>query len=137
VSSREAATLARTRYLPQIRFTEDISRGNDPVNVFSTRLRQQRFTQTDLALAALNTPDLIGKLRPPESLVDGFFRFARAQKSIHSANSMHKSASVSDIFGEGSKCNLEPSKSRWKRIKDANASQSMRVYTEKDALWLR
>src|SRR5208337_602099 len=54
------ASLARTQYLPQVSFTEDMSRGDDPVYVFGTRLRQQRFTQADFALAALNTPDPIG-----------------------------------------------------------------------------
>ena len=47
---------ARTALLPRFNFTEDISRGNDPVYVFGTRLRQQGFTQSDFALNALNKP---------------------------------------------------------------------------------
>jgi outer membrane protein TolC len=47
---------ARTGYLPQIGFLEGVSRGNDPVYAFGTRLRQQRFTSADFALNALNTP---------------------------------------------------------------------------------
>ena len=35
---------ARSGLLPRLNFAEDISRGNDPVYVFGTRLRQQRFT---------------------------------------------------------------------------------------------
>jgi hypothetical protein len=31
-------------------------RGNDPVFVFGSRLRQQNFTRADLALSQLNTP---------------------------------------------------------------------------------
>ncbi len=35
-------------------------RGNDPVFVFGTRLRQQIFTAADFALNTLNTPTPIG-----------------------------------------------------------------------------
>lgn len=55
-----AATLARTQVLPQLAFTEDLSRGNDPVYAFGTRLRQRQFTQADFALNALNRPQPIG-----------------------------------------------------------------------------
>src|ERR1700737_1842772 len=58
--ARAGGGLARTQYLPLISFTEDVSRGNDPVYAFGTRLRQQRFTQADFALDALNKPDAIG-----------------------------------------------------------------------------
>jgi outer membrane protein len=51
-----AFDLARTQYLPQLSFTEDISRGNDPVYVFGSRLRQRQFTLADFALNALNRP---------------------------------------------------------------------------------
>jgi outer membrane protein TolC len=53
-------SLARTQLLPKLNFTEDISRGNDPVYAFGTRLRQQRFTQADFAPNALNRPEPIG-----------------------------------------------------------------------------
>src|SRR4051794_37324403 len=52
--AKASASLVRSQYLPQVGFTEDISRGNDPVYVFGTRLRQQRFTQADFSLGALN-----------------------------------------------------------------------------------
>src|SRR6266567_4745963 len=58
--AKAGAALARAQYLPQIGFTEDMSRGNDPVYVFGTRLRQQRFKQADFALDALNKPEPIG-----------------------------------------------------------------------------
>ncbi len=47
---------ARAGLLPQIGFTESAIRGNDPVFAFGTRLRQQRFAETDFALNALNRP---------------------------------------------------------------------------------
>jgi len=89
------ATLARTQYLPQISFTEDMSRGDDPVYVFGARLRQQRFTQADFALDALNKPEPIGNFATRFSggwlLFDSF----RTQKSAHGADLMWKSAASS------------------------------------------
>jgi outer membrane protein len=58
--AKSAATMARTQLLPQLGFTEDISRGDDPVYAFGTRLRQRQFTQADFALNALNFPQPIG-----------------------------------------------------------------------------
>src|SRR5437660_5259655 len=40
--AKASASSARTQFLPQVSFVEDMSRGNDPVYVFGTRLRQQR-----------------------------------------------------------------------------------------------
>src|ERR1035441_5158116 len=58
--AKSAATMARTQLLPHLNFTEDISRGDDPVYAFGTRLRQGQFTQADFALDALNHPQPIG-----------------------------------------------------------------------------
>jgi outer membrane protein len=51
---------ARSALLPRVSFTESATRGNDPVYVFGTRLRQERFTVGDFALNRLNTPTPIG-----------------------------------------------------------------------------
>lgn len=53
-------SVARTALLPQFHFDEDLSRGNDPVYVFGTKLRQQRFTQADFSLDSLNRPTPVG-----------------------------------------------------------------------------
>lgn len=47
---------ARSFLLPHVTFSETATRGNDPVYVFGTKLRQQRFTTADFALNFLNTP---------------------------------------------------------------------------------
>lgn len=52
--------LARTALWPQLDVVEDMSRGNDPVYVFGTRLRQQQFTQADFAVNSLNKPTPVG-----------------------------------------------------------------------------
>lgn len=48
--------IAKTALLPNVSFGETAMRGNDPVYVFGARLRQQRFTQANFALDALNKP---------------------------------------------------------------------------------
>lgn len=59
-AAQAGISLARTGLLPHLNFAEDISRGNDPVYVFGTELRQQRFTQNDFSLNSLNRPTPVG-----------------------------------------------------------------------------
>ncbi len=51
---------AQAMLLPHIGFSEIATLGNDPVYVFGTKLRQQRFTTADFALNQLNRPTPIG-----------------------------------------------------------------------------
>lgn len=54
--SAAALREARAPLMPKITFSESALRGNDPVFVFGSRLRQQNFTAADFALNQLNTP---------------------------------------------------------------------------------
>ena len=47
---------AQSFLMPHVSFTEQATRGDDPVYVFGSKLRQQRFTTNDFALNMLNTP---------------------------------------------------------------------------------
>ena len=47
---------AQSFLMPHVMFSEQATRGNDPVYVFGSKLRQQRFTTGDFALNKLNTP---------------------------------------------------------------------------------
>ena len=47
---------ARSFLLPHVMFSETATAGNDPVYVFGSKLRQQRFGASDFALNVLNTP---------------------------------------------------------------------------------
>jgi outer membrane protein len=47
---------ARSSLLPHVTFSETATRGNDPIYVFGSKLRQQRFTTADFSLNTLNTP---------------------------------------------------------------------------------
>jgi len=51
---------ARSMLLPHLNFSETATRGNDPVYVFGSELRQRRFTTADFALNKLNTPLPLG-----------------------------------------------------------------------------
>lgn len=47
---------ARSSLMPHLSFSETGTRGDDPIYVFGTKLRQSRFTNADFALNQLNTP---------------------------------------------------------------------------------
>jgi len=51
---------AQSFLMPHVTFSEQATRGNDPVYVFGSKLRQQRFTTDDFALNKLNTPPPYG-----------------------------------------------------------------------------
>jgi len=51
---------ARSFLLPHRTFSVASTRGNDPVYVFGSKLRQQRFATADFSLHALNTPTPFG-----------------------------------------------------------------------------
>jgi outer membrane protein len=93
--AKATASMARSQLLPQLNFTEDISRGNDPVYAFGTRLRQRSFTQADFALNALNYPSPIGNFATRFSGSWMAFDSFKTQKQIHSADLMRASASSS------------------------------------------
>ncbi len=93
--SKSAAAMARTQLLPQLNFTEDISRGNDPVYAFGTRLRQRQFTQDDFALNSLNFPQPIGNFSTRFSGSWTAFDSFKTQRKIRRADLAQKSASSS------------------------------------------
>ena len=87
--------MARTTLLPQLGFTEDISRGDDPGYAFGTRLRQRQFTQADFAVNALNlpSPSATSPRASPAQWVA--FDSFKTQKEIHRADLFKQSASSS------------------------------------------
>lgn len=94
--------MAHTGLLPTFNFTEEISRGNDPVYVFGTRLRQQQFTQNDFALNSLNRPAPVGnfatRLAGSWRLFDSF----ETQQQIRGARfAATSAAAMSDEVQQG------------------------------------
>ncbi len=92
---RSAATMARTQLLPHLNFTEDISRGDDPVYAFGTRLRQRQFTQDDFALNDLNRPQPIGNFATRFSGSWTAFDSFKTQREIRRADLFRASAGSS------------------------------------------
>ncbi len=95
LDAKSAASLARTQLLPQLGFTEDISRGNDPVYVFGAKLRQHQFTLADFDVNALNRPQPIGNFSTRFSGSWMAFDSFKTQKEIHRADLFKESASSS------------------------------------------
>jgi len=93
--ARSAATMARTQLLPRLNFMEDISRGDDPVYAFGTRLRQRQFTQDDFALNDLNRPQPIGNFATRFSGSWTAFDSFKTQREIRRADLFRASASSS------------------------------------------
>jgi len=75
-ASQADVSEARSGFMPRITFSEGVNRGNDPVYVFGTRLRQSRFTATDFALNRLNNPtpisDFVTRFGGQWTLFDSF-----------------------------------------------------------------
>jgi hypothetical protein len=93
--AKATAAMARTQILPQLNFTEDMSRGNDPVYAFGTRLRQRQFTQADFALKALNFPQPIENFSTRFSRSWTAFDSFKTQREIRRADRFRESASSS------------------------------------------
>ena len=84
---------ARSGFMPRLTFSETATRGNDPVYVFGSKLRQQRFTAADIALNKLNTPLPFGnfttRFGANWNLFDSFATWhgiVRAQQMSEAAN---------------------------------------------------
>lgn len=83
----------RAGLFPRVSFSELATRGNDPVYVFGTKLRQQRFTMADFALDKLNTPTPIGNFSSRFSGQWRLFDSMQNTKSIERARIMNDAAS--------------------------------------------
>ena len=59
-AAEAGVTQAKSILYPHAMFSETATRGNDPVYVFGSRLRQQRFGAPDFELNVLNTPTPLG-----------------------------------------------------------------------------
>ena len=84
---------ARSALFPRIVFSETAIRGNDPVYVFGTKLRQQRFTAADFSLNQLNTPTPIGNFASKFSGQWRLFDSFQNYRSIDRARLMNDAAS--------------------------------------------
>ncbi len=82
----------RSSLFPRVTFSELATRSDDPVYVFGTKLRQQRFTAADFALDKLNTPASIGNFTSRFSGQWRIFDSMQNYKSIERARTMQDAA---------------------------------------------
>jgi len=94
-AARDSSRQARTALLPTLGFSEDITRGNDPVYVFGSRLRQQQFQQSDFALNSLNRPTPLGDFTTRFTGNWTAFDSWRTQLAIRRADLLLKSSQAS------------------------------------------
>ena len=97
-SSEAAQRAARARkrqslgvFLPQLTLSEQGFASTDPVNAFGFKLKQERFTQQDFAVNALNEPDRVDhfatqiEVRQPLLNLDGIFERRAASDATRAA----------------------------------------------------
>ena len=97
--------LSHAPLLPQIAFSESMTRGNDPVYAFGTKLRQQVFQASDFSLSSLNFPapisnfstNITGRWTAFDSLRT-HFQIQRAAFLKHSAQRSAGRSSQETIF---------------------------------------
>jgi outer membrane protein len=84
---------AQSFLMPHVTFSEQATRGNDPVYVFGSKLRQQRFTTDDFALNKLNTPLTYGNFTTRFGGTWSLFDSFASWHSINRAKEMKVAAS--------------------------------------------
>jgi outer membrane protein TolC len=94
-AARDSSRLARIALLPNLDFAESVTRGNDPVYAFGTRLRQQQFQQSDFALNNLNRPTPLSDVATRFSGNWTAFDSWRTQLAIRRADLLQKSSQAS------------------------------------------
>jgi len=84
---------AQSFLLPRLTLSEQATRGNDPVYVFGSKLRQQRFTSDDFALNKLNTPLPYGNFATRVGGAWSLFDSLASWRGVSRAREMNAAAS--------------------------------------------
>jgi outer membrane protein len=84
-AAQHAIDAAKARYLPQLNFSEAVTRGNNPVYVFGTLLTQRQFTAANFDLGFLNTPPPVDNFRTEFSASASLFDFGRTSGRVKNA----------------------------------------------------
>ncbi len=83
---------ARSHLLPHVTFSETVTRSNDPVYVFGSKLRQRDFTAVDFGLNTLNTPAPFGNFSSrfggTWTLFDSLSTWRTIHRSEHAQDAM-------------------------------------------------
>ncbi len=84
-AAQHAIDAARAGYLPQLDFSEGVTRGNNPVYVFGTLLTQRQFTAANFDLGFLNTPPPVNNFRTQFSASMPLYDFGRTSGRVRNA----------------------------------------------------
>ena len=84
--------VARSFLLPHVTFSETATRGNDPVYVFGSKLRQERFTAADFSLNTLNTPTPFGNFSTRFGGTWNVFDSSASWRGVHRAEHIKEAA---------------------------------------------
>ena len=84
---------AQSFLMPHVTFSEQATRGNDPVYVFGSKLRQQRFTSNDFSLNKLNTPPPYGNFATHFGGTWNLFDSFASWRGVNRAKEMNAAAS--------------------------------------------
>jgi len=94
-TSEAGFRLSKAPLLPQIQFSENLTRGNDPVYAFGTKLRQQVFQASDFGLNSLNRPSPLGNFTTAFSGRWAAFDSLHTQFQIKRASLLKQGATAS------------------------------------------
>ncbi|TAM84703.1 MAG: TolC family protein [Acidobacteria bacterium] len=84
-AARHAIDTARAGYLPQLNFSEGVTRGNNPVYVFGTLLTQRQFTAANFDLGFLNVPPPLDNFRTQFAASMSLYDFGRTSDRVRNA----------------------------------------------------
>jgi outer membrane protein TolC len=84
---------AQSFLMPHVTFSEQATRGNDPVYVFGSKLRQQRFATDDFSLNKLNTPLPYGNFATRFGGTWNLFDSFASWRAVNRAKEMNVAAS--------------------------------------------
>jgi outer membrane protein len=84
-AAQHAIDAAKAGYLPNLNFSEGVTRGNNPVYVFGTLLTQRQFTASNFDLGFLNTPPAVDNFRTQFFVSMPLYDFGRTSGRVKSA----------------------------------------------------
>src|SRR5208283_3060083 len=93
----------QSAWFPRFDFHQDFTRGNNPVYVFGTKLRQRQFSTTDFALNSLNTPTPLDNF---QTRIDGQWRLFDSGQTLFHQQSAKRLMSAADFETEQARQDL-------------------------------
>ncbi len=87
-AQRHRVGAVRSSLLPRVEFSERFTRTNNPPAVFSTKLNQQRFSQSDFDISSLNDPSPVSDFQTTLSFFQPIFH-AQAVMATKAARSAY------------------------------------------------